>query len=273
MQSLVLNDLIEIAGLNVDKIKALRHQETNADTGRTSWDLWQDDREQFELHQSLYDRTDPIGDSEHIVSLLTPSSDKTVFVGVWRVSGRRSCPSDVVDPLICRSRVHQYDLQRHAFLQNYSGRMIVDWPSGRAWHRRLSTANISVLEIHEEGWDVQPFPGFEEFTIVVSEAVKLPATWREVLRAVRGVYLLVDTEDGRQYVGSASGRNGFFERLDAYATNRHGGNAKLRRRRGRDYQFTVLETAGSRDSEGDILARESFWKKALGSRAHGLNLN
>ena len=133
--------------------------------------------------------------------------------------------------------------------------------------------NISVLEIHEEGWDVQPFPGFDEFTIVVSEATKLPATWREVLRAVRGVYLLVDTEDGRQYVGSASGRDGFFERLDAYARDGHGGNVELRRRKDRDYQFTVLETTGSRDPEGEILAREAFWKRALGSRAHGLNLN
>ena len=186
MRRLILNDLVETAGLDAGRVKVLRHQEANTDTGRTSWELWQDDRKQFELHQSLYDRTDPIGDSQHIISLLTPSSGKTVFVGVWSVSGRRSCPSDVVDPLICRSRAHQYDLQKHDLLRDYSGRMVVDWTLGRAWHRRLSTVNIGVLEIHEEGWDVQPFPGFTNFTILVSEAAKIPATWREVLRAVRG---------------------------------------------------------------------------------------
>ena len=273
MRTLVINELVAAAGLDTERVKVLRHQETDEETGRTSWDLWREDRAEFELHQSLYDRTVPIGDSAHIVSLLAPSSDKTVFAGVWEVVKRIDCPSKVIDPLIKRTRSHQYDLREHGLLPDYCGRMVVDWPSGRTWHRRLSNVTIRVLEIHEEGWDVQPFPGFTDFTIIVSEAAKIPATWREVLRSVRGVYLLVDVEDGRQYVGSASGNNGFFERLERYAQDGHGGNVKLRRRRGRDYQFTVLEVVGTYADQQAILSREKHWKKRLGSRAHGLNLN
>ena len=273
MRTLVINELAEAAGLDLGKTKVLRHQETDVETGRTSWDLWHEGREKFELHQSLYNNTRSIGDSDHIVSLLASEPKEAVFAGVWEVLCRRDCPSEVVDPLIKRTKRYYYELRPHDLLRDYYGRMIVDWPSGRAWHRRLSSVNISILEIHEEGWDVQPFPGFTEFTIIVSEAAKIPATWREVLRSVRGVYLLVDIEDGRQYVGSASGGNGFLERLERYAQDGHGGNVKLKRRRGRDYQFTVLEVVGTYADQQAILSREAHWKKRLGSRAHGLNLN
>lgn len=50
-----------------------------------------------------------------------------------------------------------------------------------------------------------------------------------VLELVRGVYLLV-ADDGAQYVGSASGQDGFIGRRVGYATSGHGGNVILRKR-------------------------------------------
>ena len=273
MQTLTINDLAEAAGLNLKKTKALRHQETNKATGRTSWDLWWKGEGEFELHQSLYDNTWPIGDSDHIVSFLAPSPKLTVFAGVWEVCGRKDCPHEVIDPLIERTRSHQYELKAHDLLQKYCGRMVVNWPTARTWHRRLSKVTVDILEIHEEGWDVQPFPGFRKFTLLVSKGEKIPATWREVLRTISGVYLLVDTQDGKQYVGSASGEGGLYQRFSDYVKNRHGGNEGLRLRKGRDYTFAVLETFGSMISPREILEREEHWKTILGSRKHGLNLN
>ena len=273
MRTLVINELAEAAGLDVGRMKVLRHQETDAETGRTSWDLWHEGREKFELHQSLYNSTKSIGNSGHIVSLLASAPRKAVFAGVWEVLCQKDCPSEVVDPLTKRTKRYYYELRSHDLLRDYYGRMIVDWPSGRAWHRRLSSVNISILEIHEEGWDVQPFPGFNKFTILISEAEEVPATWKEVLRAVNGIYLLVDTQDGKQYVGSASGEGGLYQRLSSYVRDRHGGNEGLRLREGRDYKFVILETLGSHADHGELLERESHWKTALGSREHGLNLN
>lgn len=40
-----------------------------------------------------------------------------------------------------------------------------------------------------------------------------------------------------------------------------------------DYQVTILEVAGSLDSDAEILALESRWKGKLQSRAMGLNAN
>ena len=273
MRTLVINDLAEAAGLDAERVKVLRHQEPDKRAGRTSWDLWCEDREKFELHQSLYDKPGTIGDSSHIVSLLAAPAGETVFAGVWEVIGRRNCPNEVIDPLINRTKRYFYELRPHDLLQDYYGRMVVQWPQGRRYDRRLSSASIPILEIRKEGWNVHPFPGFNNFTIFISKAEEVPSTWREVLRSVSGVYLLVDTQDGRQYVGSASGENGLYQRLSSYVRDRHGGNEGLRLREGRDYKFVVLETFGSRVEREEVLERENYWKTALGSREYGLNLN
>ncbi|MFD6442208.1 GIY-YIG nuclease family protein [Peribacillus sp. NPDC060186] len=49
-----------------------------------------------------------------------------------------------------------------------------------------------------------------------------------MLSSVGGVYLIVDTTDGMQYVGSASGKEGLLGRWKEYAKNGHGNNRKLK---------------------------------------------
>ena len=40
-----------------------------------------------------------------------------------------------------------------------------------------------------------------------------------------------------------------------------------------DARFTLLKVSWDSKSTEEILKRESYWKSALGSRAHGLNAN
>ncbi len=39
------------------------------------------------------------------------------------------------------------------------------------------------------------------------------------------------------------------------------------------FQFAVLEIAATHASDEEVLQRESHWKRVLGSREHGYNLN
>ena len=100
--------------------------------------------------------------------------------------------------------------------------------------------------------------------------------WQDRLSGCAGVYLLVHPDTGRQYVGSATGAEGFLGRWRSYAADGHGGNEMLRplSREGiPKYQITILEVAGSARTTEDILRREATWKEQLGARAHGLNAN
>ena len=94
--------------------------------------------------------------------------------------------------------------------------------------------------------------------------------WQDRLSGCAGVYLLVHPDTGRQYVGSATGAEGFLGRWLSYAADGHGGNEMLRplSREGiPSYQISILEVAGSAMTTEDILQREATWKERLGARA------
>jgi hypothetical protein len=115
------------------------------------------------------------------------------------------------------------------------------------------------------------FPGFLDFMHPLSKIKSLPKSWTERLKEATGVYLLTCPRTREQYVGKASGGEGFWHRWMEYVKTGHGGNIKLKSREYSDYQVSILEVAGSGSTEKDILAMESLWMKKLQSREMGLN--
>lgn len=101
---------------------------------------------------------------------------------------------------------------------------------------------------------------------------------------MKGVYVITDLSCGRLYVGSASGEaNRLWQRWSSYAhlKNLTGGNRELEQLRQtlgdahivENFQYSILEIFDPKTRADTILARESFWKNALDSRAHGMNWN
>jgi hypothetical protein len=104
----------------------------------------------------------------------------------------------------------------------------------------------------------------------------LPNGWQQVLRSVKGVYLLVDTESGQQYVGSAKGTDSLLGRWMSYTDGGDGGDVGLRaaaRTGRRNYQVSVLEVVDENTPDDSIEAIESYWKNKLLTRRFGLNRN
>jgi hypothetical protein len=126
------------------------------------------------------------------------------------------------------------------------------------------------------------FPGFNSVLLsyrmlktVVDESTP---SWHTALANVAGVYVIVDTSDGRAYVGSAYGGGGIWQRWTAYAQTRHGGNRELQKlleQKGighaERFQFSLLEVCDLNLSKEHVIGRESHWKNVLRSREFGLN--
>jgi hypothetical protein len=166
-----------------------------------------------------------------------------------------------------------YALRLKDDLANYIGRLVIDWGDGaRSWVQRAHKQRKEIIELLPKIAEA-PFPGFADFTMNIDEIDAIPPSWQAALSATRGIYLLVDLEDGIQYVGSATGADGFLGRWRAYFSNGAGGNVLMKLRAGRSYRVSILESASSTASEAEIIDRESVWKEKLGSRAFGLNAN
>lgn len=135
-------------------------------------------------------------------------------------------------------------------ISDYAGHLIIDWGKGfRAWVQRADRKDKAVLEIRKKVKE-EPFPGFTQFCWDIDQIAAVPLAWQEVLRNVKGVYLAVCKETGKQYVGSAKGEESLWGRFLDYAKTGHGGNVELKRRKSRGYQVTILEVVNS-DNRGD----------------------
>ena len=212
-----------------------------------------------------------------LASFVVDPRGQTVFVGLWRVRGSENRyvqdPYRTPDPAPKGSSI-VFDLERMTELDDYSGRVIVNWGGGeRAWVQYAQRQDKQIIELRRVAIE-EPFPGFARFGCRLSEIDGLPSTWLEALRATRGVYLLVEHATGAQYVGSATGMDGFVGRWCQYA-NGHGGNVGMRElsRGAEDYDVRILETVGTGADLEDIYAIETLWKDKLGSRVQGLNRN
>jgi hypothetical protein len=90
-------------------------------------------------------------------------------------------------------------------------------------------------------------------------------SWQGRLKEHQGVYLLT-FDDGMQYVGSATGEEGFWQRWSDYLRNGHGGNRVLMRDHhdARNAMVSILEVSGSAQTKSDIITREMLWQRKLG---------
>lgn len=131
---------------------------------------------------------------------------------------------------------------------------------------------------------IADFPGFNSvrlsFAMLKSIIRQNNPSWRAVLANVAGIYVITDISTGKQYVGSAYGGIGLWQRWSEYANSGHGGNRELRellRAEGNDYadnfQFSLVEVCDINANPDFIISRESHWKDVLMTRKFGLNSN
>ena len=120
------------------------------------------------------------------------------------------------------------------------------------------------------GFTGAPYRTLMKFRRRVGDLLNIPLAWQERLKEAKGIYLLTFPE-GQQYVGSASGDQGFWQRWSDYARTGHGGNRILIRENldARNADVSNLEVTGSSLTKQEIIEREMIWQTKLGSRAKG----
>jgi hypothetical protein len=92
------------------------------------------------------------------------------------------------------------------------------------------------------------------------------------LRAAKGVYLLTSAKTREHYVGSATGRGGFFDRWTQHA--KVGRDAVgFRALAPSEYQVGILQVSAGFETDEDILCSEYVWMEKLQSRSMGINGN
>lgn len=271
---LTFNDLLNLNEVNPAHGRLVRHQDGRLRSGRL-YEAWRNDRPAFERYQSVQRRS-VFQVDDKVASFIVTEARKTVFVGLYDVADVGTCPSGTSDVVLGTdvSGQIQYDLRLSDVMADYQDKVVIEWGAGtRSWVQWAHKQPKDILEITEQ---YEPrFPGFRSFTRLVDDIPSLPTGWQQVLRSVKGVYLLVDVVTGQQHVGSAKGADSLLGRWMEYAADGHGGNLALKaagKKGRRTYQVSVLEVVDENTADETIEQAESYWKSKLLSRQFGLNL-
>lgn len=278
---LTFNQLLRTAGLDPREVRLVRHRDSNPKVHRMLYEDAVNVRPpfaQYQERQGTPQVIDQFRAARYLAGFVAePITGATVFAGVWERLDER--PKDQYTdnpyaPDAPSSRAIEFNTRRVETFDDYAGRLVIAWGDGtRAWVQRADNQDKPIVELRRTRSD-PPFPGWLSFQVSLHEIESLYASWIQVLRNARGVYLLVRRKTGEQYVGSASGADGFFGRWGSYQDG-HGGNVGMRElgADASEFDVNVLEVAASDMDADEICQRESKWKTKLGTRAVGLNRN
>ena len=278
-----LQELLKARGLlgEADRVKLVRHKDKRYALEERVGSPW------FDLYQA-FQKSPVFRECTHIVTFLGEDGTTSRLIGVYEVGEERAAAEVVTETIAAEHQLGPdhlfYELRKLPAFADLEGRVVIDWGKGAlAWHQWFSDREI--LEVRPTG---RALPQFDDYLNVhltykqlkdLVDAPQAHADWVAGLRAVGGVYLIVNSLTGEQYVGSATGDDGIWGRWSDYANSKHGGNKALKTLCESSpaypdaFRFSILNTFARTTTKQEAIDRESFFKAKLGSRAFGLNLN
>lgn len=293
-QSLTFNQLLRFSGIELRDVVVFRHRPWEPALNRVFDNIVNQRRDLFDCYQSTHapNTEAALSRARYVASFIRYRPKLALFVGLYENLGQRHLTVTEYQsrPLHLelmsrgmgghkasdgREKVIEFDLRPTDWRNDWSERLIIQWPGlERSWYRWADRNEFSVEAIAEHSCLVQPIPSWDELTLDWQELALVPQHWKAALSQWRGVYLIIDRSDGKQYVGSAYGAENLLQRWKEYERTGHGGNKSLKLRDPTNFSFSILQRTSPDLPDSDVIALEGTWKDRLRSRApFGLNEN
>jgi hypothetical protein len=289
-----MNGLLEQSGIEPRDVLLFRHRPGEPHLNRIFDRIVAERRDLFDSYQGTHGpRTEAaLQKAKYLASFIRHRAGTALFIGFYEVAGMRVMPVEacLARPLHRelmslgmtgfkatdgRDSVIEFDLRLTDWHASWRERLIVTWPPpDRAWYRWADRNEFVVYAITEESVLAPAVPSWDELVVDWAELPILPAAWRAALSQWRGIYLIIDQTDGKQYVGSAYGAENILQRWTNYARSGHGGNKHLKTRDPSRFRFSILQRVSPDLDDASVIEIERTWKERLNTRApDGLNDN
>ena len=289
-------DILNKFEINPKEVRLFRHPHSKfGGLQNTPYWLWRNDDEAFKFLNADQDKEQFRDHFKYLAVFVGTNNNETLFVKFYKIGEKNKMPKNFYHPELKRKVTEEerhnfnedvYDddgkfdkgriiceLTEDSLLSKYEGKLIIDWGGSPVrWYQNAGNTPKEITQFNKTIVE-PPFPGVASFEWESNNVSSIYKSWINYLSDSKGIYILVDIETGNQYVGSATGKNGFYGRWLQYEENGHGGNKLLKKLKNPIYKVGILEIVGSLETRDDILTKESEWKNKLGTRAFGLNAN
>jgi len=265
---ITIQELLYNRGLDrAAAIKLVRHKDRRKDL----YSLYRNERSVFLDYQNT--QVKPVfRDCDYIVSFIGENGVTARFVGVFKIAGE-----------VAEGDYYKYAMQEVGGYEDLKERVIIRWSNAISWHQWIAN-EMEVLEI-APGLNYKRFTDYFDLILDFNELKEIVdmqySDWRQVLSAIKGVYLMTDKKTGKLYVGSAYGEDGIWGRWCVYvATNGSGNNKSLIELTASEadyaakyFQFSILMLLPKTVTSDEAVSKEQLFKRKLGSNSFGLNNN
>lgn len=219
---------------------------------------------------------------DYLVIFLAEEGCECRFIGVYRNYGPKRAIGNGVS---------EYAIEEVEGFEGLKDKVVIDWGKGTlSWMQNWqSTKNVRRIDQVNTGDDIPYFIRYEDVILSFSQLQKVveDKEWKSKLESLNCVYMILDKETGKQYVGvtykdmKPGIKNGILGRWTEYAKTGHGNNkllVALLAEKGisyadQNFQWTILETLPLNVTPKVAIDRESLYKKKFGTREHGYNEN
>lgn len=219
---------------------------------------------------------------DYLVGFLAEEGCECRFIGVYRNYGPKRATGNGVS---------EYAIEEVEGFEGLKDKVVIDWGKGTlSWMQNWqSTKNVRRIDQVNTGNDIPYFIRYEDVILSFSQLQKVveDKEWKSKLESLNCVYMILDKETGKQYVGvtykdmKPGIKNGILGRWTEYAKTGHGNNkllVALLAEKGisyadQNFQWTILETLPLNVTPKVAIDRESLYKKKFGTREHGYNEN
>jgi len=219
---------------------------------------------------------------DYLVVFLAEEGCECRFIGVYRNYGPKRATGNGVS---------EYAIEEVEGFEGLKDKVVIDWGKGTlSWMQNWqSTKNVRRIDQVNTGDDIPYFIRYEDVILSFSQLQKVveDKEWKSKLESLNCVYMILDKETGKEYVGvtykdmKPGIKNGILGRWTEYAKTGHGNNkllVALLEEKGisyadQNFQWTILETLPLNVTPKVAIDRESLYKKKFGTREHGYNEN
>jgi serine/threonine protein kinase len=152
----MFNDLLRKAGFNPSAVRYIRHKDTSAEKGRTPYELWRDNRPQFEAYQSDQNPNNRKRlNAPFWAVFIANMSNKNMFAGVYAVKyqglSKEDRPRPQMDGISTAGTADMYELALQPALSEYIGKLFIDWGQGAlAWIQKAENQDKTITEVRSE---------------------------------------------------------------------------------------------------------------------------
>lgn len=248
----------------------------------------------YGLYEDIKDNINNMGVKEYcsntfktekkfLLFFLGKTSTKSILKGAYKVG--TFTPKEEYGGALLNDSKGYLKLDDLDELDELINRLEINYEHKQGWSRTsFDEIVVSALYPEEKARTVKEFNGLENIYLSYEELKEIVDNsyldYVLPLKSISAIYMIIDKSSGKQYIGSAYGKDGLYGRWTSYVyTEGTGNNIMLEEFKEKDeqhyknYYFHILRVLPQSMSVDEVIQQENKYKTMYLTRIYGLNKN